>query len=727
MSNKNTYENTDVTYNGGIEYGSDIHGVSIRTNQIIWDMIKILDRNNLFGFHFRAKISTHKTIIIMTHEEQSMLDKAKRFLIDFNDIPNIMFLAKIKKEKKNHKLFKIFMLILLISIILFGLAWAGLHWYNNYHSFNFNNNSKKSNILDANNTTVVKLDIKKLKAIKESFDKENKPITPKVMKALDITTAVISDMVPPSQKEKYSAEDLVKNFKGKGGIKFELDDGNMSSKEYNATIKELNSYAKSFVKDNNLTGALKCYDKIAKSKAKGTKREDIASALSSKANLEKIMGDLNASEDDYLKSLDITKDLASKDMKKYIATEAFNLAKLSKVEKDLNKTIEAKKSLKEAEEKYSSGLAKFEKLYKKNPKKYAQDLAWNYNILANFYLDDTEDLNKSITYRKKALKLYKSLYKRNRKLFTIDLFKTYNSLAKTYIRLDEIKLSKESYKLGFKLIEKTKYKEYIALSYHNLGLVYAREGEFKKADIDYNMALKIYKKLDANSTKDNNSFKESILQLNYNKASLYRYKKEFKEAKERYIDIIKGYKKLDSKSNKYNANIAKVQNSIAWIYISQDKFENYKKAKEILYSSIKLVDSIKEDNPKEYKEVVSKSYSYLAHLFTLENRFNKSIEFYKKSLNLKKDFETDKRYTTLLVAQKSYLKAFRNFELMLERYKTKEKQAQMLMEYGEFYSTVDKNSSREKLEKSLEIYIELSKIKSKDYIEINKIKNLLNY
>jgi len=725
LSNKNTYENTDVTYNGGVEYGSDIHGVSIRTNQIIWDMIKILDRNLLFGFHFRAKISTHKTIIIMTHKEQNMLDKAKKLLVDFQDIPKVMFLAKIKEEKKKHRLFKIFVLILLLSILLFGLFELGLYWYNNNKSFNFIED-KKSSVIDVNNTTTIKLDIKKLKAIQESFDKENEPIKPEIMSALDVTTEIISDMVPPSKKDEYNAEALVKNFKGKGGIKFELDDSNMSSKDFNATIKELNSYAKNFVKDKNLTGALKCYDKIIedeKEKNRDIKRDDMANALSQKASLDKLMGDLNSSENSYLKSLGITEELAKNDPKKYMATEAFNLAKLSKVEVDLNKTLIAQKRLRKAETKYSDGLEKFEKLYKKNPKQYREDLAWNYNILANFYLDDFEDLNKSIMYRKKAIKLYKNLYKKSSKQFTITLFKTYNSLGKTYIKLDDFNLSKKSYESGFEIIKKSKYKKYVALSYHNLGFISAKNIEFREAEIDYTKALKIYKKLDNNMTKDKSSFTENILQIDYDMASLYSYKKEFKEALYRYVDVIKEYKKLNK--SKYKSNIAKIQNSIAWIYISRPKFKNYKKAKALIDSSIKLAKSIKEDNLKEYKEVVSKSYSYLAHLFVLENKIDKSLDYYKKSLGLKREFETDKRYTTLLVAQKSYLKAFRNFELMLETYKTKEKQAQMLMEYGEFYADVDSNTSKEKLEQSLNIYKQLSKIKSKEFLEINKIKSLL--
>jgi tetratricopeptide (TPR) repeat protein len=109
----------------------------------------------------------------------------------------------------------------------------------------------------------------------------------------------------------------------------------------------------------------------------------------------------------------------------------------------------------------------------------------------------------------------------------------------------------------------------------------------------------------------------------------------------------------------------------------------------------------------------------------LENRIKDSLKYYKRSLSLKKEFETDKRYTTLLMAEKSYLKALRNFESMLNLYKQKERQAQILMEYGKFYINIDKNIAKEKLKASLKLYINLSKIESKEYLEIKKLELIL--
>ncbi len=711
MSNrKNSYENTDVTHDGGLEYGSDIHGVAIRTNQIIWDMIKILDRNELFGFHFKAKIATHKTVIIMTHEEQEMIDKAKRLLRDFSDIPDIVLRGKIKKEKGDRRLLKISILIAIISIIGFILFEIGLYFYN--HQYLFHQGETKG--IDSNSTIVVKLDVAKLKAIKESFESQNQPIKPEIMNALDITTAVISDMVPPSKKAQYSSQNLVKSFKGKGGIKFELDDANLSSEDFNATIKELNAYANHFIKNKNLSKAIKCYDKILDKSH--ISRDDKLNALTQKADLEARMGDLNISQREFKKSLTLAKKLANKNLEKYIATKPFVLSKLSKVQKDLNQSEESAKNLKRAEIKYIDSLKKFKRLYKKNPKKYGEDVAWSYNVVANFYSNDANDFNKSIEYRKKALNLYRKLYSKDSKKYRLNLFKTYNSLAKTYIKMEEFKLSKKSYIDGFNVIKDSEYKKYIALSYHNLGFISAKKKEFKEAEKNYNRALKIYR--DINDTN-------GTIEIDYDKSSLFSYIGKFKEAIEGYKRVIEESKNL--KGIKSKLNIIKSQNAIAWIYISQPKLKNYKEAEKLLNSSIILSDSLKKDNLEEYKKSISKSYSYLAHLLTMKNRLNLALDYYKKSLNLKRDFQTDMRYNILLMSKKDYLNAFRNFENMLERYKSKSKQAKILMDYGELYKSLDNSRAKEMLEKSLKLYEDIYRDDLNSSIEIKKIVALLSF
>ena len=130
---KNTYESTEVTYDGGVEYGSDIHAVAIRSNKIVWDMIKILDKNMLFGFHFKTELAKYRTIIVMTHLDEDMIDKAKHLLTDFNNIPDVLFLAKVKKKKSSNRALKIALGFSILALILFGLF--EVFFFNSYITF----------------------------------------------------------------------------------------------------------------------------------------------------------------------------------------------------------------------------------------------------------------------------------------------------------------------------------------------------------------------------------------------------------------------------------------------------------------------------------------------------------------------------------------------------------------------------------------------------------------
>lgn len=63
MKKKNSYKPTDVEYHGGLDYGSNIHSISMQINQYVWNMIKVLDKHDFYGFNFEAKIGSKKVTI----------------------------------------------------------------------------------------------------------------------------------------------------------------------------------------------------------------------------------------------------------------------------------------------------------------------------------------------------------------------------------------------------------------------------------------------------------------------------------------------------------------------------------------------------------------------------------------------------------------------------------------------------------------------------------------
>jgi len=628
---QNHYEATEVNRGGGKQYGSDIHGATIHTNQIIWDMIKILDKNELYGFYFTAKIAVKKTIVFMYHEDEEMLERGKKLLKDFHNIPKFLFLTKIRKAKSKKNI-KAWIIALSMLSLLMGSAYFV---YLNQEYFIKSAKALfpvKETISEKDSESkeiveeVVQIDIKKLKVLQESFEEQEKdPLQENITKSMKMAVAVVSSMVSKEEKEKYSNKNLVKNFKGKSGIKFELKkDENSSDEEFDMSVKELNSYAMKFIKDSNSSKLLKGYDKVLKTD-KSASKSDLAIAYNERGDLYMDIQESKKAEGAFLKSLKLSKALAKKDPITYTGCVALNLTKLSEVHAQSKQKKKAKKELDEAEESYLKVLSIYRELEKKNPEKFKPNIAWSLNMLANFYHDKRKDFETSIKYRKEAVDIYQKLAKKEPKIFDESLFKTFNSLAISYSTLDKLKPAKEYYQKGLSIMEK-KSKE---------------EGD-----------------------------------------------------------------------SRYNIPMAMVYNSLAWIDLSTSKFIEAKKKLNHIFSLLTQED-------EESKVVLATSYAYLGYLSLLKKQKDKALDYYLKSFNLSKRFDSAKSYVNILVEKKSYMKANKFFELMLKTYEDKEQQAQIWMMYGKFYLDISPDSGKVKLEKALSLYQEVSKDKnSTEYREL---------
>lgn len=602
---KNFYDSTKVDRNGGKEYGSDIHAVSIRTNHIIWDMIKELDREELFGFYFTANISLHKTVIIMHHEDKFMLKEGREKLKGFHDISNVLLLTKVIvfKPKKG-----VARLVTILSIIL--LSSLGSYFVYIYkdkifaHRTIFSIESSR----DEFETENIEIDVKKLRMLKENFEKhQEEPVEKAIKKSMEMSVTVISSMVSDSEKEKYRSEDLVKNFKGKSGIKFVLKDTNMSSEDFNLSVKDLNSYVSKFLKDNNSSELLKGYSSAILSD-KSAKKEDLAEAYSDMGDLYRDTNMDKKAELSYNKSLKLSEKLEIQNPSKYGTYTAHTLTKLAHIYRDSNRSTLAVEKIGEAESRYLKVVSIYRNLSKKYPKKFQKQLAWSLNMLSNFYHNEKADFKKSIKTRREALYIYQKLAKESPKEFTLELFQTFNSLAKSYTLSKRYKLAEEKYQKALLLSDKLEKKR-----------------------------LPIFK--------------------------------------------------------------AEVYNSLAQVDIAQVKL---KEAKKNIESSLLLSQ---EHNATEAE---AKSNFYLGYISILENHIDEGMEYYLKSFNLDKRFDTAQSYVILLVERDRYLKAKKFFDIMLKQYKNKSQRAKILLMYGKFYQEIDMESAKEKFRESLELYQEIS-------------------
>ena len=655
MKKKNTYQSTDITASGANKHMSGIHNKCIRTNQYVWDMMKVLDRQEMYGFHFEAKVGVKKIMVILHHESQNQLDTAQKILKNVAKNADVLFLTKLK-EKKTNKLGMIFF-ISIFSLVIMTLI-VSLLFKNGYFDSLIKTVQSKEIIEQSNikkvfsigeNEPVVEeivIDIEKLKLLKESFEEQNSTsLSPKVMKALTMSTAIISEMVSEEEKAKYSAEALVKSFKGKSGFKLVIKEEDKLNKDFNKTVKELNAYAMHFVQENNLSEALSYYDKVSK-EDNISKKEAMINSYH-KAEIFEKMGLNEEAKSAYANALNSNKDLNATSYETEVSkedngtvvhslNELISLGHLAKIHQDLNETKKAKEIIEKAQNLYKLLIVEL----KKYGDVKSEELALALNYLASFYTDNNQNLL-SIEIRKEALKIYEKLLTKESIKFGLTYYKTLNSLGEGYLKIEKIKLAKQTYKKSFDLIKKlikskiVKDKSYKALSYRALAMVAIKQKKLKEAKKYYINALNIYRTLEKKEKK----YQLQIADMHGEFAVVYALEKKFKLAKKEYREGIYKFIKMNKKAPlKYNLEIAKLLNSSALMKIS-----NYDmNSTEILYAKIELRESKKwakkaiEINFKEAKKSMTESYAYLAYIAGSNKDMVLALEYYKISYALKR-------------------------------------------------------------------------------------------
>jgi len=592
-------------------------------------MIKILDQNELYGFDFEAKIGENRTTVIMSHEDKYSLKKARNTLKDFYDYADFVFLTKVIKKKSDNTMW----VILAIALIFFLIIILFWFFYEKDLIFSSSTNSISIALSEVNQSSKpvieeIEIDIEKLKAFKDSFSEKNTTtLDAGTMKALNITTSIISSLVSEKEKAKYSSKKLVESFKGKSGIRFVAKDGNLS-KDFNATIKDLNAYAQGFIKDNNVSLALQCFDKALDVNISKENKDEVLLTLANQGEVYENIGQIEKAKKSYSQILELTKE----DSIKYGLTNALIHSKLSDIYKDLNQTEIVKEELIKSETLYKNLLIEFRKK-SKNGKINKSQLAWGLNHLANFYENYKKEYIVSIQMRKEAISLYKDLSKKNPKKFAILYYKTLNSLGNTYLLLNKIDLARKTYidalNIAKKVLKKSSFK---ALSFRALARVEIKNKKFIKAEKYYNDALKIYKKLQKKHSK---LYSDKLIEMYSCFAFLEKEKGNYKLAEKRYKKVILSYKKMNRENPlKYNLKIAKALNDLASMQILYLK--NPIDAEIKLFESLSLAKKVKEIEQKKAKEVLAQTYRSLAYLAILEKNMRSAWDYYQKVNSLKK-------------------------------------------------------------------------------------------
>ena len=776
---KNTYVATKVLYGSGEKYNSNIHHTTLKVNQYVWDMMKVLEKEELYGFKIESKIGAKKILVILNHTDADILKEAHGVLKNFHNNDEIVFLTKVSKEKENNFIRNSY--ITLIILALLAAILYGSYYWSQQQNLNFSLEEKEFKIKESNEEEIViqkiEIDPEKLLKLQEVFVDDAK--SDDIKKIMTIGTNIISMSVSDEEKAKYSSEALVQNFKGKSGFQFVLKEGNdtksfeenveklskfsqgfiaenhkeMSkivnsklkesnqsssqalnsilqeskrfqnflteengTKSLDVNLQEIHGYAKAAIEQNNIEMAKACYTKALNDFNLSSEEKGFAFIQQAVLNLDQ-NDSLNA-EKNYNLALMLYQNLSNEDFVNFSLQEGWLLEQLSELETDKKVQEEL---LKKVESIY---LKRIKKLRKSSKKSSKEKLAKALYYLSNFYFTHKHDLKQTLKLNSEAL----ALYKKSKTEISSDYLNVLYGLANKYNVLEKFNKSEKLYLSLLKSLRKSnKNEDSIAKVLHKLGNLYTKMEDFKKSELHYKKALEIYEKLIATNYRQ---YKPIALKLEHDIA-LYEQKiEEFKKAEERYVSILKTYQELSKKMTEHNLDMAKIWNSYAKVLFTQKSFaiknlSKIKQAERYLKNALILSGEVLHQKYREASKIQSKSYFYLALLSNLQKNSSETKMNYVKALEKDNSLLISLHYAKFLKDAEEYLEGQKLYESLLKNHNAKETLAKILLEYGKSYLKISKEASIRRLKKSLKLYQALSKKYTKAYKEIQEVENIL--
>ena len=631
-SNKNTYDDTSVARAGGQNHGSDIHGVALRINKIIWDMLKVLKREKLFGFHFSAKIGSKKTVVIMTHKDRDMLNRGQKRLHEFQDIDDMIILAKVDTKSKGTKEDSLVLgqekstpwrsKTSISSIIVTMFIISGVVYYMTKKGQNEKKEVEDNTTIETTQVDIeknIEINVEMMNVLSKSFDnKDNKKVKAVLSQVLEISTSTdILEKIPGYEKVEIDKDEVVKMYEDPN-IKYVIKDGNGS-------MSDLNALAQSYAKDNNITeakGILKELIDIGKvgSKTDSRHQEGVANNLNTLGDITLDEGDVKDAEKSFSEALEIDRKLAEKSPREYDIRVARELTKLGAINIFLNNRKRAKRLYLEAEMRYKRIVELYRSLVKKEPQTYRPHLANSLNNLVNLYLQQEQNITKSIAPSKEALSIYRELDRAEPKKYNDFFLLTLHKTASIYNKDNNFTVAMGLYNevINYSKEQNSiRYDEHIAKSLNALAWIHTKQPKlrnFKKAKMQLNEAIKIYSKLIKKHPKIFNSIlslsysnlgyiaiieEESTLALKLYKkaleiaddfdssisyANLLATQKRYKDTNRLFISILKKYtsKKEEAKALMYYGEF----------YMNIDKEGGHRKLIEslVLFSELSKID-----------------------------------------------------------------------------------------------------------------------------------------
>ena len=224
----------------------------------------------------------------------------------------------------------------------------------------------------------------------------------------------------------------------------------------------------------------------------------------------------------------------------------------------------------------------------------------------------------------KAIEYYSLYIQENEaKGIDTDLALSYHNIGMVYDNWGEHQKALESYLKSLDIIKSHSGEENppaAATTYNNIGMVYDNQGDYKKALEYFSKALDIRK-----SIYEGENHSEIATSYN-NIANVYKNQGEFKKALEYFL------KSLDIQRFVYGDNHPRVAASYNNVGLVFHTVGEYKKALEYYLKSLDIYTSVYGDNHPE----VAASYLNIGSLYDNQGEYKKALQHYLKALDIQK-------------------------------------------------------------------------------------------
>ena len=411
-------------------------------------------------------------------------------------------------------------------------------------------------------------------------------------------------------------------------------------------IKEQNTSTEQKIEESD-----KCFDKLEKMTALcrygfeamiGKVRYLLEFKRDENAALEKGRDVLKRAEGEYYKDCDAR---GKATLKVLIACAHIALGDGAAAQKEIDDAIEIFKKLRETDKSVTEELAQTYVLSAQNHKDSNEEAEEAKALFyAGFlYMNELDDYINAEKYCLRSLEIYECLANENPEKYREDLALTYNNLGALYADLNQNDKAERYYLRAVEIRERlakedpekyrgelaTTYNNLGVTTYNNLGVLYVNLKQNDKAEKYFSCAMEIRERL----AKENPAKYSGDLALTCNNLGcLYGDLNQYDKAEEYGLRALEIYERLATENPaKYSGDLAMTYNNLGVRY---HNFEQYDKAEKYFSCAMEIYERLAKENPAKYSEDLARTYNNLGVLFSNFEQYNKAEEYGLRALEI---------------------------------------------------------------------------------------------